>query len=45
MASAVPAAILGLSGERGAILPGLWADLVLVDGEGQVMETWVGGRT
>jgi N-acetylglucosamine-6-phosphate deacetylase len=45
MASAVPAAILGLSGERGAILPGLWADLVLVDGDGQVMETWVGGRT
>jgi N-acetylglucosamine-6-phosphate deacetylase len=45
MASAVPAAILGLSAERGAILSGLWADLVLVDGEGQVMETWVGGRT
>jgi N-acetylglucosamine-6-phosphate deacetylase len=45
MASAVPAAILGLSGERGAILPGLWADLVLMDGEGLATESWIGGKT
>jgi N-acetylglucosamine-6-phosphate deacetylase len=44
MASAVPAAVLGLSGERGAILPGLSADVVLVDGEGQVVESWIGGQ-
>jgi N-acetylglucosamine-6-phosphate deacetylase len=44
MASTVPAAVLGLSGERGAILPGLSADVVLVDGEGQVVESWIGGQ-
>jgi N-acetylglucosamine-6-phosphate deacetylase len=44
MASTVPAAVLGLSGERGAILPGFSADVVLVDGEGQVVESWIGGQ-
>jgi N-acetylglucosamine-6-phosphate deacetylase len=41
MASPVPASILGLAGERGAIGPGLRADLVLVDREMKVIETWI----
>jgi len=45
MASAVPARILELSGERGAIAPGLRADLVLVDAGGQVVETWISGES
>ena len=43
MASAVPAAVLGLGGVTGAIAPGLRADLVLVDADGSVLETWIGG--
>lgn len=45
MASAVPAAILGLSGETGAIVPGLRADLVLVDGAMTVLESWISGKS
>lgn len=44
MGSAVPASILGLSGETGTIAPGLRADLILVDGRGQVVESWIGGE-
>lgn len=44
MASAVPASILGLSRDRGAIAPGLRADLVLVDAQKQVLESWVSGE-
>lgn len=44
MASAVPASILGLSAERGSLQPGLRADLVLVDNEKGVVETWIAGK-
>jgi N-acetylglucosamine-6-phosphate deacetylase len=42
MASLHPARFLGIDTVRGAIAPGLAADLVLLDGEGQVAETWIG---
>jgi N-acetylglucosamine-6-phosphate deacetylase len=44
MASTVPAAVMGLEGFTGAIRPGLQADLVLLDGDGSVVETWIAGR-
>ena len=43
MASANPAAFLGLEGELGAIAPGLRADLVEADENLTVMRTWIGG--
>lgn len=43
MASAVPASVLGLSGEVGSITAGLRADLVLADPTGRIVETWIGG--
>jgi N-acetylglucosamine-6-phosphate deacetylase len=43
MASSVPAAVLGLAGERGTIAPGMRADLVLIDGQDRVAETWIEG--
>jgi N-acetylglucosamine-6-phosphate deacetylase len=45
MGSAVPASVIGLSGELGAIRPGLRADLVLVDAETKVVETWIAGES
>ena len=42
MASQTPARFLGLEG-LGEIRPGAWADLVLLDGEGGVRETLIGG--
>lgn len=45
MASAVPASIMGLSGEVGSITAGLRADLVLADPSGKIVETWIGGAT
>ncbi len=45
MASKVPADILGLSQERGAIRRGLRADFVLLDAEKNVVDTWIGGST
>ena len=45
MASLHPARFLGLDGVRGAIVAGLEADLVLLDDEGRVAETWIGGAT
>jgi N-acetylglucosamine-6-phosphate deacetylase len=43
MASAHPAAFLGLQEEVGSIAPGLRANLVLVDDRLQVRETWIDG--
>lgn len=43
MASATPAAFLGLSRKRGAIAPGMHADLVVVDGGLNVINTMIGG--
>ncbi len=45
MASAVPAWVLGMSDRRGAIAPGLRADLVLADAQGMVRETWINGES
>jgi N-acetylglucosamine-6-phosphate deacetylase len=44
MASAVPAAFLRMGAERGAIAPGLAADLLLVDDALEVRRSWIGGR-
>ncbi len=44
MASATPAAILGMGGARGVIAPGAAADLVLLDNDGQAIQTWIAGR-
>lgn len=44
MASATPAAFLGLADLTGTIAPGLSADLVLVDKEWQVKRSWIAGR-
>ncbi|MFZ0267835.1 N-acetylglucosamine-6-phosphate deacetylase [Caulobacter sp.] len=43
IASATPAAFLGLAGERGAISAGQAADLVLLDQALNVRETWING--
>ena len=43
IASQTPAAFLGLADERGIIAPGLAADLVLLDDQMNVRETWIGG--
>lgn len=43
MASASPAALMGLAESHGRIAPGLAADLVLLDDAGQVAATWIGG--
>ena len=43
MASACPAVFLGLSDRRGAIAPGRAADLVALDDDLKVVETWIGG--
>ncbi len=45
MASATPAWALGMSHERGATQAGLAADLVLVDSDRQVRETWIAGAS
>lgn len=43
MASAYPAAFLGLDGELGQIAPGYRADFVLLDSEQNVVATWIAG--
>lgn len=43
MASLYPASFLGLERRFGRIEPGYRADLVLVDGDINVLETWIGG--
>ena len=45
MASLYPAAFLGLDHKFGRIEPGYRADLVLVDGGVNVLETWIAGET
>jgi N-acetylglucosamine-6-phosphate deacetylase len=42
-ATSVPAAVLGLD-DRGVIAPGTVGDLVLLDGDGRVVATVIGGR-
>ena len=44
MASEVPASVMRLAAERGSIVAGKSADLVLVDSENEVAETWISGR-
>ena len=44
MASTNPAAFLGLDGELGRLAPGYRADLVAMDEDLQVTESWVAGR-
>ena len=44
MASEVPASVMRLAAERGAIRPGMRADLVLFDAENEVAETWISGQ-
>ena len=44
MASVFPAEFLGLEHERGAIAPGYFADLVLLDDDLTVRETWISGQ-
>lgn len=45
MASQYPAAFLGLHAELGRIAPGYRADLVLVDDDLNVRETWIDGHS
>jgi N-acetylglucosamine-6-phosphate deacetylase len=44
LASAEPAAMLGLSEVTGSIRPGLRADLVRLDSAGKAAGTWIGGN-
>jgi N-acetylglucosamine-6-phosphate deacetylase len=44
MASLHPAQFLGLDHELGRIAPGFRANLVLVDDELKVLDTWIDGR-
>ncbi len=39
-----PARLLGIEAERGTLRPGGRADLTLLNRQGRVVETWVGGR-
>jgi N-acetylglucosamine-6-phosphate deacetylase len=44
MASSNPAGVLGLAGRKGKIAPGYDADVLLLDSELNVRQTWVSGR-
>lgn len=44
MASATPAAFLGLADRLGTIAPGMQADLVAMDEAGKVIATWIAGE-
>jgi N-acetylglucosamine-6-phosphate deacetylase len=44
MASATPAAFLGLSASHGDLLPGMRADMVHLDADLQPRGTWIGGQ-
>ena len=44
MASAYPAEFLGIGDRYGRIAPGYHADLVALDGDLQVVATWINGR-
>jgi N-acetylglucosamine-6-phosphate deacetylase len=39
-----PARLLGMENERGTLRPGARADLVVLDADNQVQETWIAGR-
>ncbi|HEY8547779.1 MAG TPA: N-acetylglucosamine-6-phosphate deacetylase [Acidimicrobiales bacterium] len=43
-AATAPAAVLGRAGERGVVAPGAVGDLVVLDGDGRVVATVIGGR-
>ena len=43
MATLNPARAIGIDGATGAIAPGLRADLALLDSDGNVLRTWIGG--
>ncbi|HYM85864.1 MAG TPA: amidohydrolase family protein, partial [Pseudoxanthomonas sp.] len=43
MASAYPAEFLGIGDRYGRIAPGYRADLVALDGDLRVVDTWIGG--
>lgn len=45
MASATPAWALGMTEERGSIRQGSAADLVLMDNDRRVVETWISGKS
>jgi N-acetylglucosamine-6-phosphate deacetylase len=45
MASANPAAFLGLSADYGQIAAGCHANLVWADDQLQVIDTWINGRS
>lgn len=45
MASASPAAFLGMTDQRGAIAPGYLADLVLLNDDFSVAQTWISGAS
>jgi N-acetylglucosamine-6-phosphate deacetylase len=44
MATLTPARIAGVDDRKGRIAPGVDADLVAMDGEGQIRRTWTRGR-
>lgn len=44
MASLNPAQFLGIEAQTGRIAPGLRADLVALDSEGNVTQSWIGGQ-
>jgi N-acetylglucosamine-6-phosphate deacetylase len=44
MATLTPATILGLADRKGRIAPGCDADLVALDADGHVCQTWTGGH-
>ncbi len=39
-----PARLLGMSGSRGVLRAGARADLVVLEGDGRLRQTWLGGR-
>lgn len=45
MATATPATIMGIADKKGALLPGLDADLVLFDADININATLIGGKT
>ncbi len=44
MATLTPAAITGISNRKGRVAPGMDADLVVLDEQGDVRQTWVRGQ-
>ena len=45
MATKVPARLLGLEAEIGAIMPGMRADLVAINDGLELVATWISGQT